>query len=119
MGFYFLFMDVHEEEYIVDKKFWILVPMQSDEGKKKFENFIYERTGNKTFRVGTQYSNGFIMLLVAPDLKHFDMTNITCGYMADVKTRGADDFIERYDEIKRAYDIVAMFEKETASLEQK
>ena len=78
---------------------WILVPLGTDEGKRLFEQFIKEKTG-KDFNVGAQYRSGLVMQLVSPDLKRFSQTNITCGLCAFYRTKGINDFLERYDAIK-------------------
>ena len=78
---------------------WILVPLGTDEDKRLFERFIKENTG-KEIKIGTQYRSGLVMQLVSPDLKRFSQTNITCGLCAFYRTRGINDFIERYVAIK-------------------
>jgi hypothetical protein len=87
-----------------EKKIWILVPMQAEESKRKFETFVAERSG-KECHVPTHYKDGLVMLLVSPELDKFSTIGITCAHMADIKLRGVDEFVEKYDDIKRSYDI--------------
>ena len=81
---------------------WILVPMQSETSKRKFEAFIKERTG-KDFHVPKQYVSGLVMLLVTVDLKHFSLTNITSAPGINYHSRGVDDFVENYDSFKERF----------------
>ena len=77
---------------------WILVPMKSEEKKKEFLDFIFKRTGIMK-SIPKQYSDGFVMLLVSFDLMAFSTVSITCGMGIKTRTRGVDDFIERYDQM--------------------
>ena len=89
---------------------WILVPLGTDKDKQLFEQFIKEKTG-RSFKVGNQYHSGLVMQLVFPDLKRFDRTNITCGRCAFYITEGINDFLERFERIKKQEEKI--HEKET------
>ncbi|MCQ2776432.1 MAG: hypothetical protein MJ217_01750 [Bacilli bacterium] len=44
------------------------------------------------------------MLMVNPDLEKFKLINSVCAASADIKMKDVEDFIEKYDEIRRRYD---------------
>ena len=82
---------------------WILVPLGTEKDKELFEQFIKEKT-DKDIKVGQQYQSGLVMQLVSPDLKRFSQTNIICGMSAFYRTKGINDFLERYEIIKAQED---------------
>ena len=89
---------------------WILVPLGTDKDKQLFEQFIKERTGRR-FEVGNQYRSGLVMQLVSLDLKSFGRTNITCGRCAFYLTKGINDFLNRYEDIKNKETALIIKEK--------
>ena len=82
---------------------WIVIPLADDISKKRFSDFIYEKTGRR-FTVGKQYRGGLVMQVVSVDLTRFAMSSITSAQAIRYKTCGIDDFLNKYEEFKLDYE---------------